>query len=271
MRSYIALFFIGLISSGIIIDGIPLVRSEDNDKGCDATEMIELAQEYLWTQPFSPGNWTKFVNRLSPNIVMTTNVQNVPDAIGITQANATLHGINTLYQRIYNITVLPTYFTKHNGVMCHFSKVQGSLRMQLPYDITFQHYLEFEKINGKCYVKKIAEFADTWKTEQSLALELGGLSAAVCDRIKYVCANFLPNFGNPTNNCDQHWINAPRIIQNNTAPLDDLTLISPSFSLSCVQSTLSIIQNNPGFDAFLCQNVGIPVPGVAGCWNQTSV
>jgi len=226
---------------------------------------------YLNSQPLSPNGWTEFFSYLDENVQIFSNLEDAPAAVGKAAAEQNLLAINTQYQNISRIDEVFEETFGDNVYASFFRKDQGSIRVGVQYGITFRHSLDFTP-PPNCLVSKIQELADSGKTRESLSLEFAAdPSALTCERIKWVCASHLPNFGTPNNNCMLLWQHVPNYILNDTAPGDDLTLVLPERTLSCANTILSTIVNaGPSIPdaevAFLCSLLGAPIPNLPGCW-----
>jgi len=242
---------------------------------CSQELMAERVMMYVVAQPVSPLGWTSFFQLLDPNVILGSNLIDAPAGVGKTAVENILLGINTQYQNVSAILSEPANTFGHNKVTSLFSKAQGSIRVGVQYNITIYQEITFSNA-PECLVTSIFEFADSGKTAETLSLEFSSDPAALtCERMKWVCGNHMPNFGTQHNNCMLLWKGAPNCIKSDGAFMDDLSLITPSRTLTCANTILSTIQNAgsalPAAEVqFLCSLLGAPIPGVPGCWSATS-
>jgi len=246
---------------------------DHDDKACSKELMAARSQMYIEAQPVSPTAWTEFFSVLHPDVILGSNLIDAPNAVGQAAVQRLLMGINTQYQRISELIGTPFNSFAHNTITTTLRKAQGSLRVGVQYNISIFQEITFSDA-PECLVTSVFEFADAGKTLETLSLELAAdPSALTCERIKWVCGEHLPNFGNPENNCMLLWMHSPAFLQADTAVLDDLQIITPSRTLSCANSLLSTIVNGgaaiPDAEvAFLCSLLGAPIEGLPGCWAQ---
>jgi len=232
--------------------------------------MAERSQMYINGQPLSPNGWTEFFTYLHPDVILSSNLIDAPAGVGKAAIENLLLAINTQYQNITAILEQPKNTFGNNSIVSLLSKSQGSIRVGVQYNITIYQEMTFSP-PPDCLVTSIFEFADSGKTAETLSLEFSSDPCALtCERIKWICGSYMPNFGTQDNNCMLLWKGTPAYRKNDTAMNDDLQLLGGR-TLTCANTVLSTIQNAgaalPAAEVqYLCSLLGGPVTGLPGCW-----
>jgi hypothetical protein len=236
--------------------------------------MINRSDTYLYQQQSSPYGWGTFVNWLHDNVTMLSNVVSGPSQVTYGKANViqTLNGINTLYQNISWATSYPMHYTQKNGVLTRFTKYQADLLLNIRYNFSFQHTVTFD---DDCLITEISEFADSGKTLVALPT-LGASTVAwmciVMERL--TCVGNMPSFGatidaspdvTPAGKCHLYWQDAPQTSRDNVL-FGTGGVFALAKTQACLSTQLAVVMNQPSLAPYLCPNMGVPIPGVAGCW-----